>query len=327
MKDLFLKKHGIKVYSELTDNQKRIIVNQVASKIVGTFAFIKPDYFDLYSCLYNTKMYCADIPSNISTVIYSYKENALYFSNHLSLYDVNDDMIHECIHRIQYDNINKIGLCNIKTGKGLMLNEAAVQYITNRVLSAKESYVQKQGIEMNTSAKNKFPIITNLIEEIVILSGENELINGTLISDGTYERHLKGCFGTDNYIKIRDSIDEIMRIKYLTNKFNKEQNDKKMKDIYLNTQKLIYQNYYDFNKLYDLEQVKQKLELLKEKFKNTEIYEEFLMFYTNKINEIKIEEKKFTGLIVIDENKILKIFNKFKILKKLLQTGYEKNSD
>jgi hypothetical protein len=118
-----------------------------------------------------------------------------------------------------------------------------------------------------------------------------------------------------------------MRIKYLTNKFNKEQNDKKMKDIYLNTQKLIYQNYYDFNKLYDLEQVKQKLELLKEKFKNTEIYEEFLMFYTNKINEIKIEEKKFTGLIVIDENKILKIFNKFKILKKLLQTGYEKNSD
>lgn len=327
MKDLFLKKHGIKVYKELTDNQKRIIVNQVASKIIGTFAFIKPDYFDLYSCLYNTKMYCADIPSDISSVIYSYKENALYFSNHLSLYDVNDDMIHECIHRIQFDTINKIGLCNLKTGKGLMLNEAAVQYITNRVLSTQKKLIQKCGIKMNTFAKNKFPIITNLIEEIVILTGENELINGTLISDGTYERHLKGCFGTNNFITIRDNIDEIMRIKYQTNKFNQIQNNIKIKDLYLSTQKLIYQNYYDFNKLYDLEQAKQKLQLLKQEFENTEIYEDFLIFYTNTIDKIKIEEKKFTGLIVIDENKILRILNKFKILRKLLQIGYEKNSD
>ena len=327
MRDLFLKKHGIKVYNELTDNQKTIIVNQVAGKILGSFASIKPDFCDLHYSLSTAKMYSAEIPNDVSSVIYSYKEDALYFSNRLNLYEINDDMIHECIHKIQYDTVSKMGSCNIRTGKGLMLNEAAIQYITNRVLSNQKNYIQKSGIMMNTCAKNKFTIITNLMEEIVLLVGEAELVNGTLISDGSFEAHLKGCFGTENFVKIRDNFDKIMRLKFETNKFNQPQNDKKIKKLYEETQKIIYENYYDFNKMYDLEESKQKLNLLKEKFENTEVYEDFLMFYIQKINEIKIEEKKFTGLIVIEENKVRRFLNKFRILSKLLQVGYEKNSD
>ena len=327
MKDLFLKKHGMEVHRELDNNQKRIIASQVAGKISGGLTHLKLDYFELFSCLYNTKMYSAEIPNSISSVIYSYKNHALYFSGKLKLLEVNEDMLFECIHRIQHDMYHKIGLCNTKTGKGLMLNEAANQYIVNKIMGNEYHYVEKYGLKMNTYSKRHHLIVSNLMEEIALLVGDKELINGTLMANNSFEKYLKSNFGNSGFIQIRDNFDKIIKLKSEMDDDNNCDKISQIKEIYYETQKIIYQNYYNFNTIYDTESAKEKLNLLKEKFANTEGYEQFLLFYVEKMNQIKVEEKKFTGLVVIDKNTFKNMFKKVRILNQLLNLGLNKSSE
>ena len=325
--DNFLIEHEIKLNRELTRDEIRKVSSLVASQISGTFASIKVDYFDMFSVLNTTKMYFADIPRNISQVNYSYEDKTIYISNKIDINKVNESVIYECIHALQDNFFGRIGLCNIKTGEGLILNEAANQYIVNRVLNNSINYINKFEIKMNTHSKNHYPLETNLIEEIVTLVDEDDLLDGALSASKAFENNLKSNFGSETFSKVNDNLNKIFTLRQSINKYNKSDVIKEIKDLYYSTQKAIYENYYNFVNLYDTEDAKAKLNLLNTLFENTDSFADFKLYYDEKAKAIIEEERKQNALIVVDKKMFSALFSKIRKLTSLLNSNYSENSD
>ena len=326
--DSFLESRGIELNRELTRDEKRKVSSLVASQIVGTFASIKADYIDMFSALYATKMYFVDFPRNVSQVNYSYSDRALYISNKININKPNESLIFECLHALQDDSFGRIGLCHIRSGKGLILNEAVNQYIVNRVIGNKINYIDKLDIRINTHSKNHYPLETSLIEEIVtLIDDEDDLLDGALAANGTFENSLKSNFGSEAFKNIRDNLDKLFILRHSINKYNKTDVINEIKELYYSTQKTIYENYYNFVNLYDLEDAKAKLNELNILFENTESMNEFTVYYNERAKAVLEEESKRTALIVVDKKIFSTLFTKLKELTSLLKGSYNENSD
>lgn len=250
-----LQKLGIEDIRKLDNESIRIIAINVTEALTKTFPFLYDEYNNILIKLLNCQMYVSKVTKPISRVNYIYENNSIYFDEELNLNRLTDQMIHECIHYLQdyrnlRGNLDKIGLCNFEDFSiyGLGLNEATVQYISSKAMGNSDSIIEKYGVRIKTVSPNYYPFLTNLIEQIVYLMGENILLKCTIMGNEEFEDLLLNTF-EENTKKIIRNFDEIVE---LNNKLNAEHDTYKietlqqqMVDIYTETQNTIFKTYFE----------------------------------------------------------------------------------
>lgn len=325
---------GINPISKIDDRTICVLANKIAILLVDTFPDYNLDYLKIVDSLQHTKMYIADIPKDISPVNYFYKDETMYISNKIDLIEQNEFILHESIHKIQeYKNkkeqLVQLGICHISETRiqGMALNEAAVQYIVSKLLKKQRQIVEIYDMKIPTISKNYYPIITNLIEQIIFVLGEDLLIESVLKPSEEFKYNAIDNFGEENFFAIQSNFDKILKTKdyILENKPNNEdilQNIEQIKTLYFDTQKLILVSYFDnvINRLETIQEVrkyKNKLIKYRDLIGSQEGIEFYINYYIDKIKQIKeieqnIQYKQNHALTVIKDNKILKILKKIK---------------
>ena len=288
------------------------------------------DYLKIVDIIQHTQMYTAKIPNNLSPVNYSYLDEILYISEKIELDINNEFVLHEVIHRLQeYRNkknkLLQLGLCDIleTSIKGLALNEAAVQYIVKKVLNGENEIVEVYGMKIPTISKNYYPILTNLIEQMIFAVGENILVDSTLNSNNEFKYSAIDSMGESTYYEIQNNFDKIMDVKNQIlkneNQTNVKENIDLIKRIYIETQHKILTSYFnkELKAVKDIDQLKVFGDKLF-KYRNLIGSDEGQVLYDEYYKEMlnKIQEKEFSfqnrALIVVKENKIINVFKRIK---------------
>ena len=108
----------------------------ITNALINTFPILEEKYNDILAQMLHCKMYYAKVPSNLPIANYIYEEDGIYFDERFEPSNIDDLVIHECIHYLQVDRksnqkAKQMGLCEFKEFSilGLGINEAAVSYI------------------------------------------------------------------------------------------------------------------------------------------------------------------------------------------------------
>ena len=328
-----LSKIGITDIEEIDLKQVRIIANNITEILTKTFPVLENEYNNILIQLLNCKMYIAKIDKKLSKVNYIYENNSIYFSKELDLNKVNEQMIHECIHYIQdirnkKGNLEKIGFCKFAdfSFNGLGLNEAAVQYIAAKTVKNEKQDIDIYGISLKTISPNYYPILTNIIEQIIYLIGEDEIVKGTIINDEKTEDYILNIF-EEKTKKIINLFDRILELK---NKEITQKSEKKKKEIqektintYMEVQELIFSTYFEkiCTRLESIQEIDKYLEKAKgykkyigiktEDIYNSEGFYEIelnkiINMYDNRLYQINKEKTK-NMLAIIKGSKLMNI--------------------
>ena len=324
----YFKQLNIEPIAEIDIREKCEFANRAAMVIVDKFYDL--DYLKIVDIIQHTQMYTAKIPNNLSPVNYSYLDEILYISEKIELDINNEFVLHEVIHRLQeYRNkknkLLQLGLCDIleTSIKGLALNEAAVQYIVKKVLNGENEIVEVYGMKIPTISKNYYPILTNLIEQMIFAVGENILVDSTLNSNNEFKYSAIDSMGESTYYEILNNFDKIMDVKNQIlkneNQTNVKENIDLIKRIYIETQHKILTSYFnkELKAVKDIDQLKVFGDKLL-KYRNLIGSDEGQALYDEYYKEMlnKIQEKEFSfqnrALIVVKENKIINVFKRIK---------------
>ena len=287
-----LRKDGIRVVDILDTMSVNLIAHNIATKLCDTFPELCFNETDLFAKLSRLSMYRAIMPDGMAEANYFYKNTSIYFNEKIAFEDLEEFAIHECIHYIQEikdkkNNLVRMGLCNFDNLKivGMGLNEAAVQYVTSKIIGIKKDYVKYFGVSVlydsTFTSNDKF---------------KNEFISQT--SNSTYE-------------KIEYYVDQILELEEeiikLGNKFSSfdERNKKvekivsktdsckvKIAEYYEKAQNTIIKNYFDkafktIRNLEELDNYRRKLEHYRELIGRTDGYTFFDDYYTEKMSALE----------------------------------------
>ena len=326
----YFKELNIVPISEIDIREKCEFANKVAMIIVDKFTDYNIDYLKIVDILQHTKIYSAKIPNNLSPVNYSYLDGKMYVSEDIELDTNNEFVLHEAIHRIQEyrnkkDKLIQLGLCDIMETKikGLALNEAAVQYIVQRILNNEPKVIDIYGMKIPTLSKNYYPVLTNLIEQITFLIGEDKLIDSTINSNNEFKYDIIDILGEDTYNAIENSFEQILESKNKilknTDKSIIENNIDLIKNIYIDIQNRIMTSFFnkEFKRIKSMEQLKEfntKLLNYKDYIGSNEVQVLYIDFFKTMQELIKEKEQSFINksLMVVKENKIINVFNRIK---------------
>ena len=328
-----LKILGIKETKEFTKEEKNIVANNVTVSLIMAFPVLKIEQENILNKIQNANMYYAKIDENLPKINYIYENHKIYFDEDIDINKLTDSMIHEIIHYIQdirkkKDKLDKIGLCNFNelSFHGLGINEGAVQYISAKTINNNYQTINKEGILLRTISPNYYPILTNLIEQIIFLLGEDELVKAVILNDNNFENTFFNTF-EENAQRIINLFDEIIN-------YNVKNEDKleEIKSMYIEAQDLIMRTYFDKNlknltteeevnnlskKIENYLELTGKIEINGNYYNNCENYKSTLM---NKLDKklIKIHEQKSKmALTVVYGGRLSRLFNKIKALFKL----------
>ena len=190
-------------------------------------------------------MYLAKVNQKFKGVFYYYKNNTIYIDVSKKNFEVDEYIIHECIHYFQnFSKItkknNRAGLCEFTEFRiiGLGINEAIVQYFTEKALGEEIHRVSNGKIAIYTNSENNYKYITSLAGQILYLLGETEAIDSAINTNKKFETILYNAFEetTDKILKNFDNI---------LNENNSENRDEnKIIKMYMQTQELIYTTYF-----------------------------------------------------------------------------------
>ena len=306
-----LRKDGIRVVDILDTMSVNRIAHNIAAKLCNTFPELCFNETDLFAKLSRLGMYRATMPEGMAEANYFYKNTSIYFNEKIAFEDLEEFAIHECIHYIQEvkdkrNNLIRMGLCNFDNFKitGMGLNEAAVQYITSKIIGIEKDYVKYFNISFKTISPSYYPLECNLVEQMTYITGENVLFDSTftsndkfknafikLTSEKTYDE-IEYCF--DQILELEENIIKLNNKSFSYNERNK-QVDKlsvkidlyknKLTEYFLKAQNLIIKSYFDkgFNNISNLEELdnyRRTLEHYRELIGTTEDYTFFDEYYT-----------------------------------------------
>lgn len=327
---------GIEPTQKIDNETVRNLSYLVTEVLTKSFPNIYDEYNNILIRLLNCNMYWAKITKRISKVNYIYEDNSIYFSEELDLNELNEQIIHECIHYLQdYRNIKgkleKIGLCNFEefTIYGLGLNEAAVQYMSAKCMKNTSVTMEKYGVRIKTISPNYYPFLTNLIEQIVYLIGEDILVKGTLSGNDEFEEYLLNTFES-NTKKVIHRFDEMIEI---NNSINLEQDKEKnqilqagLANLYIETQNMIFYTFFEriCPKLTTIQEVDYYTDkaidyknmmgiVMEERFSVDGFYDVTLNEIKSKMNKRLYEINKHRGentLSIISGGRIMRFINK-----------------
>ena len=347
-----LKEFDIKPIAKVTKEQQIVLADNVATMISNKFNYI--DYGYIYKKLMAAKMYIAIIPSGITRAIYLYEEDTLFISDEEDINSVSEELLYECIHAVQdirnrKGKIKQLGQCIFTDFKvyAMALNEASVQYIVSRILNREDKYIEAYGIKANTYGINKYPLICNIVKQLLFFSDEKPLVKSTIYSTDEFIVDGVEEIGEGSFETIQDNLDQMLyaseEIIGIKNKLKQEGSNSKDHDeelnrlykiedlirkLYMDSQMAIFTMYFDrlYNRIENLQDIKyyrNRLEDYKDLigFYTNERQEYFLEYYENYYNnkeeqlvlkEDEIKRKNDLALTVVEENRITKIFNRIK---------------
>ncbi len=333
-----LEKLGISTIREFSQREVRYIAEEVTELLVKAFPVLEEDYNNLLIRMLNCKMYLANIneDKNISNVNYIYENNAIYFAERIDLNNISDKVVHECIHYLQdvrneKGKLKKMGLCSFEelSSYGLGINEASVQYISSKAVGNTETRIKKDGILLKTVSPNYYPFLTNLIQQLVYVMGEDIIIRGTINCDEKFEEDFLNTF-EERASTIIKMFDKILDLRNKRNESVSEEEKESVNNdivtIYLEAQKTIMTTYFDkiCNRLTTIEEVdfyiekflnyKPLLGVVEEtRFSLNDEYEQYkeqiLEKFDKRMLEISKENSKNT-LSIIYNNRLFRFFKK-----------------
>lgn len=313
-----LRKDGIRVVDILDTMSVNRIAHNIATKLCDTFPELCFNESDLFAKLSRLSMYRAIMPEGMAEANYFYKNTSIYFNEKIAFDDLEEFAIHECVHYIQEvkdkkNNLLRMGLCNFDNFKivGMGLNEAAVQYITSKVIGIEKDYVKYFGISFRTISPSYYPLECNLIEQMAYITGETVLFDSTFTSNDKFKNTFINLTSEKTYDEVERCIDDILDLEEniikLNNKssaydernktvdklVNKTENCKlKVSEYFIKTQNLIIKNYFDkafhkINNLEELDNYRRKLEHFRELIGITDGYTFFDDYYTEKMSQLE----------------------------------------
>ena len=313
-----LRKDGIRVVDILDTMSVNRISHNIAAKLCDTFPELCFNETDLFTKLSRLNMYRAVMPEGMAEANYFYKNTSIYFNEKIAFEDLEEFAIHECIHYIQEvkdkkNNLIRMGLCNFDNLKivGMGLNEAAVQYITSKVIGIEKDYVKYFGVSFRTTSPSYYPLECNLLEQMIYITGESVLYDSTFTSNDKFKNAFIKQTSEDTYDKVEYCIDQILELEEniirLGNKFSSydEKNKKvdkivektenckfKIAEYYEKAQNAIIKNYFDksfkhISNLEELDNYRRKLEHYGELIGRTDNYTFFDDYYTEKMSALE----------------------------------------
>ena len=329
---------GICVVRKFTPKEVEYIAVKVCNVLVETFDVLREGKDILLAKMLEAKMFFANISDGkrLSNVNYLYENNAIYFDVSLNLSTINDKIMHECIHylqaiRTEKGKLKKIGLIEFEdlSSYGLGMNEAAVQYIASKATGNILTTKKIEGIVLKTISPNYYPLLTNLIQQLIYVMGEDIIIKGTIQCDEKFEQELFNTY-EEHAVTIIKAFDKMIDLQNKKNEGilvqSKPKVQKKIIDTYLEIQNRILKIYFDkiCNRLTTIEEVNfyiEKLTNYKPLFgfeeatglglhNNYEQYkEQVLKKLDRRMLEISKENSKNT-LSIIYQGKLFQFFKK-----------------
>lgn len=242
-----LEKLSIIPTRKLNFEETNYIAKTVAEKITKNIQELSEAYNEIFMRIFNCNMYYANINKDFGKVVYFYQNNTLYFDESWGKEkNVNEYVIRECLHYLQnFKKFNgeekKIGACNFTEFKiyGLGLNEAIIHYIATKANGEAPHRLQIGDISLYTINDVYYPYLTSLAIQILFCIKNSETINSIIYGTEEFENDLYNTF-EENTNKILNNFDNILKE---NNKI--EKNIKKIENIYLKTQKMIYTTYFE----------------------------------------------------------------------------------
>ena len=313
-----LRKDGIRVVDILDTMSVNRIAHNIAAKLCDTFPELCFNESDLFAKLSRLGMYRATMPEGMAEANYFYKNTSIYFNEKIAYEDLEEFAIHECIHYIQEvkdkkNNLVRMGLCNFDNFKivGMGLNEAAVQYITSKVIDIEKDYVKYFGVSFKTISPSYYPLECNLIEQMAYITGETVLFDSTFTSNDKFKNTFIELTSEKTYDDIEYYVDRILELEENIIKLNnkssafEERNktvDKivsktndcknKISEYFEKAQNLIIKNYFDkayksISNLEELDNYRRKLDHYGELIGRTDNYTFFDDYYTEKMSQLE----------------------------------------
>ncbi len=343
-----LKKDGITVVGKLDTLSVNTISRDIAEMLCKAFPNQNFMFQNLFIALSRIPMYIADIPEGFAEATYFYKNSSMYFKQGLKLEELEKFAVHEFIHYLQEikdkkGHLVRLGLCDFGDLKvsGMALNEGAVQYMASKALNTEQEIVKYYGISLPTNSPSYYPILCNLVAQMAYITGEEALYDSTFYGSSTFKENFANSCGIDSLLKIENNMDKIMDAEEKAIKLNNklmyddlevmkaqkvakkvENCKKKIKEIFFETQKLIFTSYFNtqFNKILttaDIDEYRLKLYNYKNYMGISDDYSEFNEFYINKMMDLDNKYEKIinnTNLTVVSNSKIARFFRKVKAI-------------
>ena len=312
------RKDGIRVVDILDTMSVNRIAHNIATKLCETFPELCFNESDLFTKLSRLGMYRATMPDGMAEANYFYKNTSIYFNAKIAYEDLEEFAIHECIHYIQEvkdkkNNLVRMGLCNFDNFKivGMGLNEAAVQYITSKIINIEKDYVKYFGVSFRTISPSYYPLECNLIEQMAYITGEIVLYDSTFTSNDKFKNTFVNLTSEKTYDDLEYYVDRILELEENIIKLNNKSsaydernktvdkivskiNDSKNKiaEYYEKAQNLIIKNYFDksfklINNLEELDNYRRKLDHYGELVGRTDNYTFFDDYYTEKMSQLE----------------------------------------
>lgn len=348
-----LKKEGIEVRDKLDTLKINSIAKRISEKITDTFPELNIEKAELFRNISRLNMYYAKLPEGISAK-YFYKNKTIYFSESLKQKELADIAIHECIHHLQErfnerGELIRLGLCDYTSSKlpGTGLNEAAVQLMTARCTRSDYENVKYFGIDIPTNTESYYPLECALVNQMAYVIGEDVLFDSTINSNDRFKMQYISLTSEKTFNTLQKNIDLLVekqdQLKALysfvqfsdaNDRFvikcidNIEKMKTDIKELFLNTQKLILTSYFDnaINLAYvpkQIENYRNKLYLFKNLIGQVEGDNFFNEYYISKMVELEkrydIKNTEIRDLVVVKHNFIATLFRKIKLL-----FGFEK---
>lgn len=313
-----LRKDGIRVVDILDTMSVNRIAHNIAEKLCITFPELCFNESDLFTKLSRLGMYRATMPEGMAEANYFYKNTSIYFNEKIAFEDLEEFAIHECIHYIQEvkdkkNNLVRMGLCNFDNFKiaGIGLNEAAVQYITSKVIDIEKDYVKYFGVSFRTISPSYYPLECNLIEQMAYITGETVLYDSTFTSNDKFKNAFIELTSEKTYDDVEYYVDRILELEEDIIKLNNkssafEERNKTVDKILVKTndyknkisryyekaQNLIIKAYFDkafiaISNLEELDNYRRKLEHYGELVGRTDNYTFFDDYYTEKMSQLE----------------------------------------
>ena len=313
-----LRKDGIEVIQKLDTLTVNTLARNIASKLCNTFPNFGLDESKLFIKLSRLNMYVAKMPEGMAEANYFYKNNSIYFNEHIPPEDREEFAIHECIHHLQEvkDKKNcliRMGLCDYTEFKiyGLALNEAVVQLMASKVIGIPKDSVKYYGINFGTVSPSYYPLECCLASQLAYLFGDDLLFDSTLNSNDNFKNAFVNATSLKTFYTIENALDDILyaeeaiiklnnkilevndRNKKVENMVNKiGQLKENIKLTFFRTQNLIISSYFDsaFNNITNLEEVenyRRKLYTFRDYLGYSDGYTFFNDYYVEKMNELE----------------------------------------
>lgn len=347
---------GINVIEEIEFEAKEEIVDNVANILASEFEQI--NYREIKTKLLETPMYIADVPNQYYGVVFLHDNSSIYIDKNIDILELSERVIHEFIHAIQTvkdkkNNTQKVGVCEFNEFKamGIGLNEAAVQYITSKIEGKKYEYIEKYEVVAKTYNEQRYPLMCNLILQLIYVTGENIFLDSILNCKNDFEYKIMENCGEGAYTTIINGLDKMLYAEeeniqlfqflekhkrasnantdYATTEqeiyktmAKIESNRKIIKETYIKLENLILNSY--FNKYFSrIETLDDIIAYRKDLYNYKEIYgmnsfdNEYNKYYSNKIKDLedkRINIMRKTGQFSLakTDNKILNIFSKIR---------------